>query len=166
MKSIFKSMLGLQITTLFLTAALVGPVAALAGSPTADQQVPFKGSVQAIEAYDLQFPTLFVAAIGTGKSTHLGRFTMAYQVEVDLLTGAALASIHLVAANGDEIFATGSGQGTPTEDPDIASIVETYTITGGTGRFDGATGSFTAQRLVNLVTGSTSGSFDGTIVIQ
>jgi hypothetical protein len=150
------------------TAATVGPALAQAqrGTPAANRQVPFKGSVQAHETYDLQFPTLFVDAIGTGTATHLGRFTVTYQVEVDLVTGGGPASIVLVAANRDAIFATGSGQGSPTEDPDIASIVETYTITGGTGRFAGAAGSFTVQRLVNLVTGITSGSFDGTIVIH
>jgi hypothetical protein len=44
-------------------------------------------------------------------------------------------------------------------------IVETYTIRGGTGPFAGASGSFTVQRLVNKITGVTSGLFDGNIVI-
>jgi hypothetical protein len=165
MKSILKSMIGLPLTALIMTAAFVGP-AALAGPVAADQQVPFKGSVQAIETHGLQFPTLFVNAIGTGTATQVGRFTLTYQVEVNLLTGGGPASIQLVAANGDTILGTGSGQGSPTQDPAVASIVETYTITGGTGRFTSVTGSFTVQRLVNSVTGITFGSFDGTIVIQ
>ena len=166
MKRILKSMLGLQMIALFLTAVFFGPAAALAGPVAADQPVPFKGSVQAFETYGLQFPTLFVNAIGTGTATQVGRFTVTYQVEVNLLTGGGPASIQLVAANGDTIFATGLGQGTPTQDPSVASIVETYTITGGTGRFTSATGSFTVQRLVSQVTGITSGSFDGSIVLQ
>ena len=44
-------------------------------------------------------------------------------------------------------------------------IVETYTITNGTGRFAGASGGFTVVRLVNRTTGVTSGTFDGNIVI-
>ena len=68
MKSILKSMLGLQMTALFLTAAPGGPATAFA---VADQPVPFKGSVQAIEAYDLQFPTWLVDSSGFGTATHL-----------------------------------------------------------------------------------------------
>ena len=40
---------------------------------------------------------------------------------------------------------------------------QTATITGGTGRFEGATGSFTAERLYDTVAGTTTGSFQGTI---
>jgi hypothetical protein len=62
-----------------------------------------------------------------------------------------------------------SGQTGPTpgalqdSENQAASITEINTITGGTGRFAGAQGSFTVERLVNLATGFTSGSFHGTI---
>ncbi len=39
------------------------------------------------------------------------------------------------------------------------------TITGGTGRFEGATGSFTGVRLLNEATGVSSRSFTGTITL-
>jgi len=107
-----------------------------------------------------------VDAIGTGEATHLGRFTVTYQVEVDLPTSMGIGSATFKAANGDSVFAEFIGQGNPTQDPDVSFIVETYTITGGTGRFANATGSFTVHRFVNLVTGITTGSFDGTIVIH
>ena len=47
--------------------------------------------------------------------------------------------------------------------PGFLVIVETATITGGTGRFAGATGSFVVERLYDIVGGTTIGSFDGTI---
>ncbi len=80
-----------------------------------------------------------------------------------LLTGSSVGAITVVAANGDVIFATQTGQGDPTPDPDIFSIVEVSTITPGTGRFADATGTFTITRLVDLTTGDSSGSFNGTI---
>jgi len=42
-------------------------------------------------------------------------------------------------------------------------VTEINTITGGTGRFTGAQGSFTVERLHNMVTSATFGSFHGTI---
>jgi hypothetical protein len=165
MKSIVKSNLGLPMTAVFLTAVLIAPAAALAG-PVTTHPVPFKGSVHAVETFDVQPPSLFSEGVGTGEATHLGRYTVTYQVEVDLMSGAGVGSAHFIAANGDSLLAEFVGQGTPTADPNISSIEETYTITGGTGRFAGATGSFTMERLINLATGVTSGSFDGAIVIQ
>ena len=159
MKSFIKSTLGLQMTAMFLTAALAGPAAA-------EKDVPFKGSVEAVESYDIQFPTLFVDTTGTGVATHLGLFTVTWEFTVNLLNGAGIGSAHFIAANGDSVFTESLGQGDPTlEDPDITRVVETHTITGGTGRFAGATGDFTLERLVNMA-GITAGSFSGTIVFH
>jgi hypothetical protein len=42
-------------------------------------------------------------------------------------------------------------------------LAETQTITGGTGRFAGVTGTVVVHRSLNLLTGVTSGTFTGTI---
>jgi hypothetical protein len=47
----------------------------------------------------------------------------------------------------------------------VVRIVEGATITGGTGRFAGATGSFTVVRLYDPVAGTTVGSFEGAISV-
>jgi hypothetical protein len=148
--------------TISLLAAIF--VIALFATPAlADQQVPFNGSWVSHETYDVQFPVMFVDGTATGNATHVGRYAATYEEQVDLLTGSSVGTITVVAANGDVIFATQTGQGVPTPDPNIASIVEVSTITGGTGRFAGATGTFTIERLVNLTTGDSSGSSSGTI---
>lgn len=154
-----KTFIYLQMTALFLTAALAGPVAA-------KKETPFRGTLQAIETHAVQFPTLFVDGTGAGKATHLGKFTMTYDTDVNLLTGMGIGSIEFIAANGDSVFADIVGQSSPTGTPHVVSIVEDATITGGTGHFADATGSFIIERLLDQVAGSTSGSFDGTIVIH
>jgi hypothetical protein len=139
-------------------------VIALFASPApAGQQVPFNGSWVSNETYDVQFPVMFVHGTTTGNANQLGRYTATYEEQVDLLTGSSVGVITVVAGNGDVIFATQTGQGVPTPDPDVASIVEVSTITGGTGRFAGATGTFTIARLAHLSTGDSSGYFSGTI---
>ena len=159
MKTIMKTVLSIPLTAVLLTAALAGPAAAANG-------LPFCGSIQGVEIADVQFPKIFVDGSGSGNATHLGRFTVTSEFEVDLPTIIATGSAHFRAANGDSIFTVTEAHEEPqSTEPDFLFIVERYTITGGTGRFAGATGSFTVERLLNTVTDVTSGSFEGTIVM-
>ena len=148
------------IAALILTAALAVPAAA-------QKQVPFDGAMQGREIDTPQGgpppTTLSVDGRTRGIATHVGQFSFSYQLTVTLANGTATGSAQLIAANGDSIFTTVVGQGTPTDTPGVNRIVEINTITGGTGRFVGAVGSFTVERLVTLATGFTSGSFRGTI---
>jgi hypothetical protein len=152
------------------TEAQVAPAesqsAALAPQAQGGVQLPFRGSFQQTETSQPQSPTtLLVTGTGVGTATHLGRYTMTFTALVDFTAGTGLGQATFVAANGDRLFSTDSGQATPTADPGILSITEIATITGGTGRFEGATGSFTGERLLNAATGVSSGSFTGTITL-
>ena len=89
--------------------------------------------------------------------------TVTAEFEVNFLTLAGSGSAQFIAANGDSVSTDVMGQTNPTENPEVLSVVETFTITGGTGRFAGATGGFTVKRSLNA--GVTSGSFDWSIVL-
>lgn len=141
----------------------------LAVASLAEAQVPFKGALVGHETDLLQGnPPAQILVDGgtTGVATHLGRFKMTYTVTVSLPAGTSVGSAELTAANGDIIFTTFVGLGVPTDIPGVNSIVENNTITGGTGRFASAKGSFTVERLVDLNTqpAATFGSFHGTIM--
>lgn len=156
-----KKLLVSTMTTLLLVIVLTSATFAAPGERT----LLLKGSLQAHETYEVSFPTLFVTSSGSGQATQLGRYTVSYQVEVNILTSAGIASAQFVAANGDSLFAEGLGQATETGTPGVVTIVETYTVTGGTGRFEGASGTLTVERVLNQVTGETSGTFNGTILL-
>ena len=159
MKKIFVS----TVTALLLMIVLAGIVFA---APTAsERELLLKGSLQTAETQQPVFPTVFVNGTGSGNATQLGLYTMSYQAQVNIPTLAGSTSATLVAADGSTVFAEGSGQGTLTATPGIVSIVETYTITGGTGRFEGASGSFTVKRVLNRATGVSTGTISGTIVL-
>jgi hypothetical protein len=153
-------------TIIALLLLIVLASTTFAAPATGERQLLLRGSLQATETHLVTPPTMFVDATGSGNATQLGAYTMSFQGEVYLPTlFAASESATLEAADGSKIFAEGSGQGTLTATPGIVSIVETYTITGGTGRFAGATGSFTVERLVDRGTLISSGTISGTIVI-
>jgi hypothetical protein len=153
---------------IFLAASVFVVVAclAVAGAALSRQQIPFKGSLQGHEI-DTPVggppPTQLIAhGSARGIATVAGQFSFTYQLTVTLADGTATGTAQLIAANGDRIFTTITGSSEPTATPGVLSITEINTITGGTGRFVGAQGSFTVERLANQ-SGLTSGSFHGTI---
>ena len=151
------------VIALLLLIVLAGNT--VAAPAAGERQLMLKGSFEAIETHEFGPGIMFVDATGVGNATQLGLFTYNLQAQVSLPSLAATASATLIAANGDMIFGEGVGQGTPTADPNLVSIVETYTITGGTGRFVGATGSFTVERLIDRATLVSSGTISGNFVL-
>jgi len=152
-------------TSIALLLLIVLASIAFAAPAAGEKQLLLKGSLQTVETQVAVFPTLFVDATGSGNATQLGQYTISFQAEVNIPTLAGSTSATLIAANGDSLFAEGQGQGTPTSTPGVVSIIEAYTIMGGTGRFDGATGSFTVVRLLDRATGVSSGTISGNIVL-
>jgi hypothetical protein len=145
-----------------LVAAFAVSLASVAVSAVA-AETPFKGTVNAVETAEVVFPTLSVTRDGTGTATYLGKFTEHITLQVNIPTSHATGVATFTAANGDTLTATVDGQGTPTTTPGVVSIVEVYTITGGTGRFADATGGFTLESTLEQTTGVSTGTFSGAI---
>ena len=143
--------------------ALAGlAVLGLAGPVAAGDHVPFKGSLEGVVTITpLTPPFVSVFVEATGKATHLGKFTLEIPHVVNRSNSTAVGSYQFVAANGDTLTADFTGQATPTSTPGVLYIEETATITGGTGRFAHATGSFLCERLFDTVAGTTTGSSRG-----
>ena len=107
-------------------------------------------------------PIASVLIEATGNATKLGRFTVEIPHVVNQAVRVGAGSYIFTAANGDTLTASFTGVGTLIA-PGVLSTTETATITGGTGRFADATGSFTAHRTFFITEGRTVGSFEGTI---
>ncbi|HUQ80686.1 MAG TPA: hypothetical protein VM076_06105 [Gemmatimonadaceae bacterium] len=131
------------------------------------RDVSFKGTLDAnadVTFYPPPAPFFDVLLHGTGVASHLGRFTLVAPHRVNTNTGGAAGTFTITAANGDMLTGDFTGASTPIELPNVFAVVETAHITGGTGRFVGATGGFIIRRVVDLRRPATSGTIeDGTI---
>jgi hypothetical protein len=137
----------------------------------------FDGTLTGAENFRLlgDPPFLFyVDGAGTAITTQLGQFTWVYTdmvafSDINPLTTPGRA--RFIAANGDNIFTSSTAVSIPTADPSVSNITEMHTITGGTGRFGGAKGSFTINRVITVpdqeaLNGTTIGSFHGFIFLR
>ena len=149
-------------STLALLALL-----ALAGPAAAERQeklVPFRGRFEGAATVAPRTPPfVFVNIEGEGNATHLGNFEVSIPHVTNRSNGTAVGTYLFTAANGDTLTADFTSQVTPTDVPGVVNVAVTASITGGTGRFEGATGSFDAERVVDMAHGTVTESFDGTI---
>ncbi len=144
-----------------LIAAFAVSLASMVASAVA-AETPFKGTVSAVETGTTVPPTRFLDRDGTGNATYLGRYTEHVVMVINLPTLSSSGAATFTAANGDTLLATVVGQATRTSLTTL-SIVEVYTVTGGTGRFADATGSFTLESTLDQTTGVSTGTFSGAI---
>ena len=129
----------------------------------APQEVPFKGTLDGTVVVTPVAPPFFnVVITASGEATHLGRFSLVVPHLVNFATAVGEGDFTFTAGNGDVLTAHFTGAA-DTSTP-VFAIVEHATITGGTGRFANATGSFTAQRSYDPAAQTTTGTFEGTIV--
>ena len=136
----------------------------LAGPVAAGDQVPFKGSLDGdVTRTPVGDTQVRIDIDADGTATVLGQFTLEVPHIVDIATRTAAGYYRFAAANGDTLTAEFTGTAGPSDIPGVVRIVEVATITGGTGRFAGATGGFTAVRLYDPVAGTTVGYFEGAI---
>jgi len=127
--------------------------------------VPFKG-IYTTSFVMLQPPPIFIQKVsGTGNASHLGRSTFEAVSSVNLTTQPPFAvngTRTITAANGDKLFTTFTGNSTPLE-PGLNRAELHETITGGTGRFQNASGNFDVVAINNQNTSTFTADFDGFI---
>ncbi|MEO7445884.1 MAG: hypothetical protein ABIT96_10755 [Ferruginibacter sp.] len=144
-----------------------GPTAAIStyAGQMNEAGTPFKGSYITSFTVLQPPPNLIQRVSGTGTASHLGRSTFESISNVAVsphppfvVTGTRT----ITAANGDQLFTTFIGTSTPiVNGMNGADLQET--ITGGTGKFVNASGSFTTMARNNFITSAFTADFDGYI---
>jgi len=112
-------------------------------APVGAENVPFKGSWSGVtvSADPTNFPVVAVVSDGTGQLTHLGRYFMTSPHTSNVFTGETIGDQIFTAANGDRLTAFCEGFPLPQPDGTVVGSLDCE-ITGGTGRFEGATGEY------------------------
>lgn len=111
-------------------------------------------------------PFLRGTLVGTGITTHLGKSQISAMDCIFPGPGTFTfnsGKLTITAANGDTVTADYSGMLLLLSGPSIYSISGSYRVTGGTGRFEGATGSGSLGGTVNIVTGESEYTASGVI---
>jgi hypothetical protein len=144
----------------FIVIVVAAATAAVAVSGAgAGTAVPFKGTDTASgTVVGGSGSVIQTADAGVGNATHLGRFTLVAGETVDLAAGLVTdGHFTLTAVNGDTVTGTYSGHML------LTGYLVSGPITGGTGRFAGASGFLTWHGTFDLATFTGSDVISGTI---
>lgn len=139
-----------------------GSILALGLAPALPAAKPFQGNMSGqFQVTPTSADPMVLTATGTarGNATHLGQFTKVTHDVIDLRSGLIHGSFTITAADGDTLtgFYVGRIIPGPIDAQGVQRVTLKFkeTITGGTGRFANARGTFAATSKVtlNLLTG-------------
>ena len=159
------------MSRLIVLFALVVMVAAGAVGANAASQTPFSGRLSGEVTESFCAPlTICLSGTISGTATHMGRAQMTKSATVHItstpcgVTGLLTTyteDVTITAANGDTVTLTGGGTACAENGAAVGS--GELTVTGGTGRFAGASGTITESIDHNLVTGFETTELSGMI---
>ena len=159
----FKPTAGLLIP--LLLACFTAVFVSAAAPARAGDTVPFKGTLSGtvISSVPLDECHVLSEIVNGGNATQLGRFTGTAEFILNVCDLTYVGSYVFTGANGDSISGPFTGTLTPTSIEGVFDNDEVAFITGGTGRFANATGTFNLGGQVDLNTGTFSVPMEGTI---
>ena len=132
---------------------------AMAANSNQEKELPFKGTY--ITASEVLQPPPFLQTriTGAGNASHLGSSSFVAVSTLNFTTPPPFqlgGTATFTAANGDEIYTSFTGTATPNQDGTL-NVSMLHIITGGTGRFQHASGSFSGYSV------ATPGHSEGSI---
>lgn len=130
----------------------------------ARSRLPIQGSCTGTSTQQISFEAPVLRQVATAVCTvsHLGRIVVVNIQEVNTATGDQLGQATWTTAAGDQLNASSVGTSS-TDGAGNLDFSGTTTISGGTGRFDGASGTVAVSGSVVMATGAAEFRYDGWI---
>jgi hypothetical protein len=100
--------------------------------------------------------------VGTCRISHLGRSMLVSDKIINLVGGTQTTDVAITAANSDMLYGNGGGTNAMVA-PGLVAFRAELTITGGTGRFTGATGMIVLEGTADLANAQSRLTMAGTI---
>jgi hypothetical protein len=118
---------------------------AVARSAMAEDSVFFKGKEVFVSSTPVSFvfPLSTTQVVAEGRLTHFGHYTLSGITVINVLLASATGTSTMTFADGDMLFLTLTGHAL--QPFSLKETVAEFTVTGGTGRFAGATGGWTTD---------------------
>jgi hypothetical protein len=109
-----------------------------------------------------------IRVTGTGSGTPFGKATFESNIKVDITVSPEITSgtDTITAENGDQIFSTISGYVPGPDANGNYQVFNTHTITGGSGKYAGATGTYKVTSKGNIKSFTGTATLDGMITIR
>jgi hypothetical protein len=128
------------------------------------KMVPFKGTMFTSYVQSGELPYQTAHLTGSGVTSHLGRTTVVADVSIDFSVDPIMVQgeATYTAANGDTFTTTYTGSFVENPDGTITGDVD-HVITGGTGRFEMISGTFSAKVVNDPATLTGRQTFEGQI---
>ena len=132
------------LTRQMVFAVMALTILGLGHSAIAAPPVPFKGRANVVvTGQEFLSPTVVrLTGSATGQATHLGRFTRTETIVLNLQTLEFTGTLEFIAADGDRLTASVAGHFASLN---LDAAEGTYAFTGGSGRFQHASGQATFE---------------------
>jgi hypothetical protein len=150
----------ITLAATFLCVALfAAPAAAVSGPIT----FKYAGTFEVTQGNPSPCEGVPITDTLTGTGSHLGRLTATYPHCVNFAAGTFSGTATFEAANGEQLFVLLGGSADDLTCTTICQVTFTGTITGGTGRFEGAGGMLSGTGTVDLNASTITAALRGTI---
>ena len=125
---------------------------------------PFRGPSWGTTVSTVELPIVHNVFTGSAILTGVGRSTIVFPHDWNVVDKSVNGLMTITAANGDKLFARVTGTAAFQPGGLIADLDQFGIFEGGTGRFDGAEGSFSILGTITRATGAVEVYLDGRLV--